>query len=201
MAAQPLLSPMRSNVVGYFDMAAHASCSATTAPSSKASHALLRNGYGFVTTTIAPHNPQANGIVERLNRDVKVRLTRAGQADGRDWRPHMQAAAAALCMAIGSRGVSIFELLFGQKPLLPAAARLRADAHVRRLHAPTAEELAHRTQELSRSSKQTRLAEQQHAAALRIRAAAPTANLRIGDVVSITNVGHKQSKFAALLDR
>ena len=97
--------------------------------------------------------------------------------------------------------MSTFELLYGQKPLLPALARLGADAHIGRQRAPTPEALAHRTN-LTTSQLvalvQTRRAEQQHASATRIRTAAPTAQLTVGDVVSIANVDSSQTKFAGL---
>lgn len=163
--------------------------------------ARLARQYGFYHTTIAPHNAQANGIVERLIRDIKDRASRIGAADGRNWRRNLDAAAAALRVNIGSRGFSIFELLFGQPPLLPAAARLGVDSHVRRIRATTDDDLYARTNHTVAELidiVSARRAEQQHAAAMRIRAAAPDAQFNIGDVVSIANLDNRQSKFAAL---
>lgn len=161
----------------------------------------LERGYGFVHTTIAPHNPRANGIAERFIRDLKGRLTRLVDAHGADWRSHLDAAAAAIRMTVGSNGISIFEVLFGQKPLLPAAARLGSDAHVGRLHASTDDGLAARTRRTVAELVelvQTQRAKRQHDSALRIRDAEPLQQLAVGDVVSIQNLDDRHSKFSQL---
>jgi hypothetical protein len=141
----------------------------------------LARQYGFYHSTIAPRNARANGIVERLIRDIKDRALRIGAADGRNW----------------ARGFSVFELLFGQQPLLPAAARLGTDSHIRRLHATTDADLYKRTNRTIAERLDIVNAEQQHASAMRIRSAAPAAAFSVGDVVSIANLDNRQSKFAA----
>ena len=66
------------------------------------------------------YHPQANGLVERMNRTIQSRLLKVLGENENDWELAIEGVQFSINMTEhASTGYSPYELMYGKKPLLP----------------------------------------------------------------------------------
>ncbi|KAI9330023.1 hypothetical protein DFJ73DRAFT_631096 [Zopfochytrium polystomum] len=106
-----------------------------------------------VRVTMA-YGQQANGKVERANKLIVAAISKACEHNARQWHQHLEAALYATCCTTSkTTGMSLFQLVFGQDPVLPVEYFIETASTVRWQRTSTAKLPAKCIEMLDRSEE------------------------------------------------